>query len=230
MKYDQVSSKAGSGKKKGPAESKELSEDGPVIDQADKGSGRKKGGAKHHGNMPPKKGSGDHKDGHKGGAKHHGNMPKKGSGDHKEGHKGSAQVGYDAVIKYGKDLKVKRDKAKQTSINNQYNAGILDSINMANSGQSAKAQETYGKNYGQEKDGKDIGEKGFVKPSAEALKSYMDFKLPGASRGYTQNFGPARQNSYAKGAAKVAQIMGKGAAEFGGKKGDDSKSKKDYEG
>ena len=29
--------------------------------------------------------------------------------------------------------------------------------------------------------------------------------------GFTQNFGPARQNSYARGAAKVAQIMGKGA-------------------
>jgi hypothetical protein len=234
MKYDQVSSKAGSGKKKGPAESKELSEDGPVIDQADKGSGRKKGGAKHHGNMPPKKGSGDHKDGHKGGAKHHGNMPKKGSGDHKEGHKGSAQVGYDAVIKHGKDLKKKRDKATQERLNNNFNAGILDSINLEHSGKGDEAKKTYGKNYGQfsgEGDSKKyIGDEGYVKPSAEAVKSYMDFKLPGASRGYTQNFGPARQNSYAKGAAKVAQIMGKGAAEFGGKKGDDSKSKKDYEG
>ena len=121
MKYDEITAKAGSSKKKGPAESKELSEKGPVIDQADKGSGRKKGGAKHHGNMPPKKGSGDHKDGHKGGAKHHGNMPKKGSGDHKEGHKGSAQVGYDAVIKYGKDLKKLREiKLNKTSINNQF--------------------------------------------------------------------------------------------------------------
>ena len=34
----------------------------------------------------------------------------------------------------------------------------------------------------------------------------------GAKRmGFTQNFGPARQNSYAQGAARVAQIMGKGA-------------------
>ena len=33
----------------------------------------------------------------------------------------------------------------------------------------------------------------------------------GAAMGFTQNFGPARQNSYARGAAKVAQIMGKGA-------------------
>ena len=38
----------------------------------------------------------------------------------------------------------------------------------------------------------------------------------GPSRmGFTQNFGPARQNSYAKGAAKVAKIMGKGAYKKG---------------
>ena len=37
----------------------------------------------------------------------------------------------------------------------------------------------------------------------------------GPSRmGFTQNFGPARQNSYAKGAAKVAKIMGKGAGQM----------------
>ena len=203
---------------RGPAESKELSEDGPAIDQADKGSGRKKGGAKHHGNMPPKKGSGDHKDGHKGGA----------------------QVGYDAIIKHGEDLKKKKDKATQERLNNNFNAGILDSIKLERAGEGDKAKQMYGKNYGQmsgEGDSiKYIGEKDYVRPSAEAIKAYMDFKLPGASRGYTQNFGPARQNSYAKGAAKVADIMGrgaakgKGAAEFGGKKGDDSKSKKDYEG
>ena len=33
--------------------------------------------------------------------------------------------------------------------------------------------------------------------------------------GFTQNFGAARQNSYARGAAKVAQIMGKGAYKKG---------------
>ena len=38
----------------------------------------------------------------------------------------------------------------------------------------------------------------------------------GPSRmGFTQNFGPARQNSYEKGAAKVAKIMGKGAYKKG---------------
>ena len=39
-------------------------------------------------------------------------------------------------------------------------------------------------------------------------------KKEGASRmGFTQNFGAARQNSYTKGAAKVASIMGKGSAQ-----------------
>ena len=90
MKYDQVSSKAGSGKKKGAAqesdaqEAKNLVDDTPAQNEMKSGAGkgkkhhkkdhkkvaaRKKGGAKHHGNMPPKKGSGDHKEGHKGGAK-----------------------------------------------------------------------------------------------------------------------------------------------------------------
>lgn len=35
----------------------------------------------------------------------------------------------------------------------------------------------------------------------------------GTARGYTQNFGPARQSGYQKGAAKVNEIMGKGAAQ-----------------
>ena len=52
MKYDQVSAKAtGSGKKKGPAESKYLSQPGDVAGEtAQKNEGappRKKGGAKH---------------------------------------------------------------------------------------------------------------------------------------------------------------------------------------
>ena len=44
-------------------------------------------------------------------------------------------------------------------------------------------------------------------------KSKKDYEGPGRSKGYTQNFGPARVNSYAKGAAKVNSIMGKGPAE-----------------
>ena len=162
--------------------------------------------------------------------------------------KGAAQAGYQAIIQHGKDLKKARDKASQKDFNNRFNAGILDSINMEHSGQGDSAKSTYGKNYGQisnpsgeNEKKKYLGEKNFVEPSAEALKSYMNttadgLKASGANRmGFTQNFGAARQNGYAKGAAKVASIMNfgaakaKGAAEFGGKKGDDSKSKKDYE-
>lgn len=134
MKYDEVSAKAGSGKKKGAAESKELSEDGPAIDQADKGSAKK----------------GHHK---KGGAKHHGNMPKK---------KGAAEYGG----KKGDDSKSKKDYEGAA----KYKKGAGD---------------------------------------YDVKKGSHDHPHSGPGRmGYTQNFGPARQNSYAKGAAKVAKIMG----------------------
>ncbi len=108
MKYDEVSAKAGSGKKKGASdykkgaaetvkqEKKDLKKD---MEGGMKNAGDvpgKKGGAKHHGNMPPKKGSGDHKDGHKGGAKY-----KKGAGDydvkkgsHDHPHSGPGRMGY----------------------------------------------------------------------------------------------------------------------------------------
>ena len=108
MKYDEVSAKAGSSKKKGASdykkgaaetvkqEKKDLKKD---MEGGMKNAGDvpgKKGGAKHHGNMPPKKGSGDHKDGHKGGAKY-----KKGAGDydvkkgsHDHPHSGPGRMGY----------------------------------------------------------------------------------------------------------------------------------------
>ena len=183
----------GASKRKGAAESEELTEDGPAIDVADEGMAKKKG---------------------------------------------AAQVGYDAIIKHGQDLKNKRDAVKKKDGQNKFNAGILDSINMENQDQREKAKSTYGENYGQfNSKGNYIGEKTFKSPSEEALKTYMDFTLPGANRtGFTQDFGAARQNGYAKGAAKVNSIMnfgaakGKGAAEYGGKKGDDSKSNLDYDG
>ena len=131
-----------------------------MMDENMSGSGKKKGSAKHHGNMPPKKGSGDHKDGHKGGAKHHGNMPKK---------KGAAEYGG----KKGDDSKSKKD----------YEGGAK-----------------YKKGAG----------------DYDVKKGSHDHPHGGPGRmGYTQNFGPARQNSYAKGAAKVAEIMGKGAYKKG---------------
>jgi len=113
-----------------------------MMDENMSGSGKKKGSAKHHGNMPPKKGSGDHKDGKKGGAKYN-----KGAGDY--------------------DVK----------------------------------------------------------------KGSHDHPHGGPGRmGYTQNFGPARQNGYAKGAAKVAKIMGKGAASKGHGMDDKAHTHKDPSG
>ena len=48
---------------------------------------------------------------------------------------------------------------------------------------------------------------------------HLGAKKAGAAMGFTQNFGPARQNSYARGAAKVAKIMGyKGAGDAQGGK------------
>ena len=48
--------------------------------------------------------------------------------------------------------------------------------------------------------------------SASGKVTHDGAKKAGAAMGFTQNFGPARQNSYAKGAAKVASIMGYGAS------------------
>jgi hypothetical protein len=44
---------------------------------------------------------------------------------------------------------------------------------------------------------------------------YIENTEGAAKMGYTQNFGPARKGGYAKGAAKVNSIMGKGPAQDG---------------
>lgn len=222
---------------RGPAESKELSEDGPAIDQADKGSAKKghhkKGGAKY------KKGAGDYD-------------VKKGSHGHPHG---AAQElsARDKILQYGKDVATEKARKKGKELVERNNSFLLDSINLEKQGEGTKARQMYGTNYGQI--GKDSqGQNKYLGSMTskevagsdkmtdeyfdQVLKNYKDSEFyPGAGRmGYTQNFGPARGNSYARGAAKVASIMnlgaakGKGAAEYGGKKGDDSKSKKDYEG
>tara|TARA_R100001463_G_scaffold19794_6_gene48562 strand:- start:491 stop:1243 length:753 start_codon:yes stop_codon:yes gene_type:complete len=120
MKYDEVSAKAGSGKKKGASDYKKGAAETVKQEKKDLKKDME-GGMKNAGDVPGKKGV----------AKHHGNMPKKkGAGDY--------------------DVK----------------------------------------------------------------KGSHDHPHGGPGRmGYTQNFGPARQNSYAKGAAKVAKIMGKGPAD-----------------
>jgi hypothetical protein len=54
--------------------------------------------------------------------------------------------------------------------------------------------------------------KGSADYDTSGVKGSHDHPHGGAGRmGFTQNFGAARQNSYAQGAARVAQIMGKGA-------------------
>ena len=130
MKYDQVSSKAGSGKKKGAAEESDAQEAKNLVDDmpVDEVAGASKG-KKHHKKVVARK---------KGSAK------KKGSADFKGG--------------------------------------------------------LHAKNTKHSESGEHLGAK---------------------RMGFTQNFGPARQNSYAQGAAKVASIMsfgaskGKGAASKG---------------
>lgn len=225
---------------RGPAESKELSEDGPAIDQADKGSA-KKGGAKHHGNMPKKKGAGDYD-------------VKKGSHGHPHGAAQVVKSARNKILEYGKKVAdEKRIKSSNERVERN-NSFLLDSINLEKKGDGTKAQQMYGTNYGQLSEKDSMGNSNYLGSMTsdevanspkmtdeyfdQVLKNYKDSEFyPGAGRmGYTQNFGPARGNSYARGAAKVASIMnlgaakGKGAAEYGGKKGDDSKSKKDYEG
>ena len=188
--------------KKGAAESKWLSEKGPVDGGPEKAVAKKKGPAQ----------------------------------------KDEKSSAYNAIIQYGKDVKADMDKADQEKRNNLFNASMLDSINLEASGQGQKAKELYGENFGQkDADDKYIGEKGLYDVSKsldddkrkQILEDYKSSEFySGAGRmGYTQNFGPARQNGYAKGAAKVNEIMGKGSSrqKYGGNKGDESRSKRDYE-
>ena len=176
----------GASKRKGAAESEELTEKGPV-DGMDEGMAKKKG---------------------------------------------AAQESLESIIKHGQNLQKQKAKANTKSRNENFNAGVLDSINLENTDQGTKAKEIYGENYGQSKNNKYIGSRdSAVQVSPEVLKSYQDFKIPGGANrmGFTQNFGAARENGYAKGAAKVASIMNFGAAKYGGNKGDESESNRDYE-
>ena len=50
---------------------------------------------------------------------------------------------------------------------------------------------------------------------AEKDQYIQEISSGAAKMGYTQNFGPARKSGYAKGAAKVNSIMGKGPAQDG---------------
>lgn len=214
---------------RGPAESKELSEDGPAIDQADKGSAKHK--KMHKGSAKYKKGSADYD-------------VKKGSHEHPHGAAQSDEEilkmrdAHNRILQYGKDTKAQMEEDATRARNDFYNAGILDSINLEKAGKGKTAKDIYGENYGQ-KEGNSKSSYDVKKDMSDDKKNQIleDYKAsefysgPG-KMGYTQNFGPARQNGYAKGAAKVNEIMGKGSSrqKYGGNKGDESRSKKDYEG
>ena len=104
-------------------------------------------------------------------------------------------------------------------------SGMYDSIIKAGKGEQGKtdALAKYGADYGKPyplKAGAQpiapgfTATKGVVNQSTEQLKAYKDWAADqGAKRmGFTQDFGAARQNSYAKGAAKVSSIMNYGGA------------------
>ena len=201
----------GASKKKGAAESEELTEKGPV-DGMDEGMAKKKGAAQIRKNLF---GPDDSAEDAAISAQHGG---KKGSINPQ----GKEMAGFNflpptngtqGVSPSGNELQ----KGKTLNASKpDYASSIYD----ANQDGDSVFQD-----YNQ--DGTMLG---------RGLKSVSNF-LTGAKRtGFTQDFGAARQNGYAKGAAKVNSIMNfgaakaKGAAQYGGKKGDDSKSKKDYEG
>ena len=221
--------KRGASKKKGAAYvSEELTEDGPAIDVADKGIARKKGAAQQDKNTLY------------------------GSDDDiyvKPDFTPESKSGWDAVSLFGQTQYDKHKTDLEKSEADVKLSGMYDSIVKSGKGAEGKADAlaTYGADYGKPRSISGGGvkqphgfttKKGVIEQTPEQLKAYKDWTVDqGAKRmGFTQNFGAARQNSYAKGAAKVNSIMNyggaakaKGAAEYGGKKGDESKSHLDYE-
>ena len=248
----------GASKRKGAAESEELTEKGPVDGMDESGAGKKKGAAQDKkpqdygispiSGKPYAKGVSDEQK-----AK---DKAKAKAGAKKKG--GAAQVDFGNI--FGPDTRYEdaaikaKHGGKKGSINPQgkemagFNftpptngtKGVSSSGNKLQKGKTMNANkpDLASKIYDVDQDGdsvfQDYNQDGTM--LGRGLQSVSNF-LTGAKRtGFTQNFGAARQNGYAKGAAKVASIMSfgaakaKGAAEYGGKKGDDSKSKKDYEG
>jgi hypothetical protein len=191
----------GASKRKGAAESKELTEDGPAIDVADKGMAKKKGAAQYVGSEERKQ---HVKEGKKGNDFNFLPPSKEDRGAISRGKRGFSGIS-------AGNQNLNKDAASNFYDVDQDGDSVFNDYNQ---------------------DGTAIGR--LAKKGYDDIKSGI--KWLGASKtGFTQDFGAARQNGYAKGAAKVNSIMNfgaakaKGAAEFGGKKGDDSKSKKDYE-
>ena len=192
MKYDEVSAQAGSSKKKGAAESDYLSEAGDVAaETAQKNEGappRKKGSAK----KDPKKIATKIAEGKAKAEAKKGAVKKDVMMDEKPV---ARKKGAGRTVE---QLKAKKKEMKKTSPT-EHRGGVK--------GYNKKIQRL-NKKIERKGGAKHIdGDKGHKK-EAEQTETVP---TPGAAMGFTQNFGPARQNSYARGAAKVAQIMGKGA-------------------
>ena len=226
MKYDQVSAKAtGSGKKKGAAESDYLSEAGDVAaETAQKNEGappRKKGSAK----KDPKKiatkiAKGKAKaEAKKGAVKKDVMMDekpvarKKGGAKHIDGKEHGAANYEEGYAPAGSGKKKGASKKKGAAL-------------ISGKKPKAKGQTTPNTNRLAKTPLDKVTDfaKGFVSHLGQSVSNDFNTiknavtgsgKHNGAGKigGFTQNFGPARQNSYAKGAARVAQIMGKGAAD-----------------
>ena len=202
----------GASKKKGAAESEELTEKGPVDGMDESGAGKKKGAAQEI-NVPNN-------------ILEYGKKLRK-KKDAKDNTAFNDEINAGMLDSIYMDVD-KSPKAAIDKYGKQYGQRITDASTGAFLGRNMEK----GKIEVSEED-MNFYRNHAVNRSDEANKRLAE----GANRmGFTQNFGAARQNGYAKGAAKVASIMNfgaakaKGAAEYGGKKGDDSKSKKDYEG
>ena len=212
MKYDQVSAKAtGSGKKKGPAESKELTEDGPAIDVADKGVA-KKGAAK--GPMAAEKTAKQ--------LKAEGKKLKQAARDKKKADKKASRATKKS------ERKSKKSDRLQKKIDLQEFKGkqkLADGDKLGSKAKQDRIAKLKARKLKADGDGDKKGAAQYMKEGVADFKGglhakntkhsesgeHLGAKKAGAAMGFTQNFGPARQNSYARGAAKVAQIMGKGA-------------------
>ena len=119
--------------------------------------------------------------------------------------------------------KIAKGKAKAEAKKGAVQKDVMMDENMSGGGRKkGSAKHIDGKDHGTG-DHKE-GHKGSGKKKGSADYSFdkgsHDHPHGGAGRmGFTQNFGPARQNSYARGAAKVAKIMGyKGAGDAQGGK------------
>jgi len=196
----------GASKRKGAAESEELTEKGPV-DGMDEGMAKKKGAAQEMSSREQILAYGDQV-----------------ADDIRKAKSKSNQDRANAFLLDSTNLEKSGEGKKAKEIYGTNYGQITDK----------NGQKSYAGSKGSNEVNKEMDDEYFNSVLKNYKDS--EFYKEGANRmGFTQNFGAARQNGYAKGAAKVASIMNfgaakaKGAAEYGGNKGDESKSNRDYE-